>query len=130
MITFNRWVYKNGIPDVTCQQYQAINMECSAINTCMNCDHDTTKGCCELFFSIKLADFYPYLSFLSSAAIAKYPKISVSEYGSVRGDDNIRAEIYARGPISAYLNAEVNNSPLFHLVFQSQITLFSRDLVH
>jgi hypothetical protein len=35
----NAWVYKNGIPDVTCQQYQAKNMECSAINMCMNCDY-------------------------------------------------------------------------------------------
>jgi cathepsin X len=34
----NAWVYKNGIPDVTCQQYQAKNMECSDINMCMNCD--------------------------------------------------------------------------------------------
>jgi hypothetical protein len=25
----NAWVYKNGIPDVTCQQYQAKNMEVS-----------------------------------------------------------------------------------------------------
>jgi hypothetical protein len=39
-------VYKNGgIPDVTCQQYQAKNMECSAFNTCMNCDPNT--GCCK-----------------------------------------------------------------------------------
>jgi hypothetical protein len=28
------------------------------------------------------------------------------EYGSVKGDDNIRAEIQARGPVSAYINAE------------------------
>lgn len=34
----NAWIYKNGIPDVTCQQYQAKNMECSDINMCMNCD--------------------------------------------------------------------------------------------
>ena len=34
----NAWVYKNGIPDVTCQQYQAKSMECTDINTCMNCD--------------------------------------------------------------------------------------------
>jgi hypothetical protein len=25
----NAWVYKNGIPEVTCQQYQAKNMEVS-----------------------------------------------------------------------------------------------------
>lgn len=41
----NKWVFKNGIPDVTCQQYQAKNMECSAINTCINCD--PSKGCCK-----------------------------------------------------------------------------------
>ncbi len=35
----NAWIYKNGIPDVTCQQYRAINMECSDINMCMNCDY-------------------------------------------------------------------------------------------
>jgi len=78
----NAWVYKNGIPDVTCQQYQAKNMECTDINTCMNCDPNT--GC------------YP---------IKKYPKITVSEYGTVVGDDNIMSEIYSRGPVSAYINA-------------------------
>ncbi len=28
----NAWVYNNGIPDVTCQQYQAKNMEVSAFS--------------------------------------------------------------------------------------------------
>ena len=41
----NAWIYKNGIPDVTCQQYQASDGECSAINTCMNCDPD--GKCCK-----------------------------------------------------------------------------------
>eukprot|EP01031_Cornospumella_fuschlensis_P024773 gene24773-29936_t len=79
----NAYVYKHGIPDVTCQQYQAKNMECSAINTCMNCDPNT--GC---------------------SAVANYPVIKLSEFGSVTGDENIMAEIYARGPVSAYINAE------------------------
>jgi len=78
----NRWVYKNGIPDVTCQQYQAKNMECSDYNTCMNCD--PSNGC----FPVK-----------------NYPKVTVSEYGSTYGDSNIMAEIYARGPVAAYINA-------------------------
>jgi C1A family cysteine protease len=78
----NAWVYKNGIPDVTCQQYQAKNMQCTAINTCMNCD--PSNGC------------YPQTN---------YTKIYLSEYGSVTGDDEIMAEIYARGPVSAYINA-------------------------
>jgi len=79
----NAWVYKNGIPDTTCQQYQAKNMECSAINTCMNCDPDGTP----------------------CYAVTTYPKITISEYGSVLGDENIMSEIYARGPVSAYINA-------------------------
>ena len=80
----NAWVYKNGgIPDVTCQQYQAKNMDCSAINTCMNCS--PSEGCW---------------------AQSPYPKITISEYGSVKGDENIMAEILARGPVSAYLNAD------------------------
>jgi len=87
----NRWVYNNGIPDVSCQQYQAINMECSAINTCMNCDHDTN----------------------TCSAVTDYPVITLSEFGSVSGDDNIRAEIMARGPVSAYLNAYCLEDPVY-----------------
>lgn len=78
----NRWVYNNGIPDVTCQQYQAKNMECTEMNTCMNCEPN--KPC------------YP---------IKNYPVIRVSEYGGATGDDEVMAEIYARGPVSCYLNA-------------------------
>jgi len=87
----NKWVYKNGIPDVTCQQYQAKNMACSAINTCMNCDPG--GGACY--------------------AVTDYPKITVSEYGSVRGDQNIMAEIAARGPVSAYINANCLEDPVY-----------------
>ena len=76
--------------DVTCQQYQAKNMECSAYNTCMNCDPNT--GC---------------------YAVSNYPNITISEFGSVSGDDNIRAEIYARGPVSAYINANCLENPVY-----------------
>jgi cathepsin X len=80
----NRWVYSNGgIPDLTCQQYQAKNMDCTDENTCMNCDYGT--GLC-----------YP---------IEKYPKIEITEYGHAKGDEAIMSEIYARGPVSAYINA-------------------------
>lgn len=34
----NKWIHDNGgIPDVTCQQYEAKNGNCSAEHTCMNC---------------------------------------------------------------------------------------------
>ncbi len=99
----NAWVYKNGgIPDITCQQYQAKNMQCSAINTCMNCDPNT--GCCKslwVLYFLKRSDAVS----LFSDPITNYPKITISEYGRVTGDDAIMAEIYARGPVSAYINA-------------------------
>jgi cathepsin X len=90
----NSWVYRHGIPDVTCQQYQAINMACSDINTCMNCDPDPEIGCYALD---------PYA----------YPYTTLSEYGTVSGDENIMAEIFARGPVSAYINAYCLEDPVY-----------------
>lgn len=87
----NKWVHDNGIPDVSCQQYQAKNMECSAINTCMNCDPGGGE-CYE---------------------VKDYPVIKVTEYGSVKGDENIMAEIFARGPVSAYINANCLEDPVY-----------------
>lgn len=79
----NAWIFKNGgIPDVTCQPYVAKNMQCSDTAWCYNCDPDA--GC------------YPQKTF---------DLIKIAEYGSVKGDDNIRSELLARGPVSIYLNA-------------------------
>jgi cathepsin X len=41
-----------------------------------------------------------------SDPITNYPKITVSEFGAVKGDDEIMSEIFTRGPVSAYINAE------------------------
>jgi len=76
------WVAKNGVPDVTCQQYQAKNMECTALHMCENCSPG--HGC---------------------VAVKKYPKIGISEHGSVSSDDHIIAEVSARGPVSCSINA-------------------------
>lgn len=35
-----------------------------------------------------------------------FPNASISEYGTVHGEDNMMAEIYARGPIACGINAE------------------------
>ncbi|KAJ1400321.1 hypothetical protein B484DRAFT_458183 [Ochromonadaceae sp. CCMP2298] len=78
-----RWIHENGIPDTTCQAYTSTDGNCSAINTCKTCDGD---GC-------------------SAVPEASYQKITVSEYGRVLGDDNIRAEIKSRGPVACYINS-------------------------
>ena len=79
------WVSKTGgVPDVTCQQYQAkdpnqlgLNQtDCdSGLALCQTCDH---QGC---------------------APIAKHPKVTIEEFGEVDTEDNVVAEIYKNGPV-------------------------------
>lgn len=38
--------------------------------------------------------------------IESYPNATVAEYGEVNGVDNMKAEIYKRGPIAIGINAE------------------------
>jgi len=72
-----------GIPDDTCQQYQAVDNACSAINTCRNCM--PSQGC----FAQKT-----------------YKKHQIAQYGSVTGESDYMAEIYARGPIAVGIDAD------------------------
>jgi len=78
-----RWVYANTIPDVTCQQYEAVDKECSAINTCATC---SGSNC-------------------TAVAPTDYSTVKVTEYGRVIGDESIQKEIMGRGPVACYLNA-------------------------
>lgn len=84
----NAWVHKNGgIPDATCQPYEAKNNECSPLNTCRNCSPSFIRGNSKCF------------------PVEDYPTIRVSEYGGVTGDLEIMTEIYSRGPVSCYIDA-------------------------
>eukprot|EP00163_Fabomonas_tropica_P024897 TRINITY_DN428_c0_g1_i1.p1 TRINITY_DN428_c0_g1~~TRINITY_DN428_c0_g1_i1.p1 ORF type:complete len:620 (-),score=195.54 TRINITY_DN428_c0_g1_i1:527-2386(-) len=77
-----------GIPDETCQNYQATDLNCTAETTCKNCKPD---------FSNPKAQCY---------AEPKYPKYYVEEHGQVSGEAQMMAEIYARGPISCGVHAD------------------------
>jgi len=77
----------NGIPDETCNNYQAINQECDLMNQCYTC---APSGAC--------------------APIANYTHFMVGDYGPVGGTNGTNvaamlAEIYARGPISCAIDA-------------------------
>ena len=70
------FAHKTGIPDQTCQPYEAKDNECTPENICRDCDRN---GC---------------------HAVKDYKAYKVTEYGRVRGIDKIKAEIFARGPVS------------------------------
>jgi len=94
------FIQKTGfIPYDTCLQYEACSAEssegncgsgdytCSAINTCRTCSTFSSMGgfCSEIDY---------------------FPNATVAEYGQVTGVDNMKAEIFARGPIAVGVNAD------------------------
>lgn len=77
-----QYAQKYGIPDETCNNYQARDEKCTAEAACYTCD---PSGNC--------------------APISGYKNVHVSEYGDCSGYVKMKAEIYARGPISCGIDA-------------------------
>jgi len=77
------YAHTTGIPDETCDNYQAKNGNCNPFNTCGTC----MPGAC-----------YPIPP-------TNYTTFKVSQYGRVSGVQNMMAEIFARGPISCGIAA-------------------------
>ncbi|CAM9561008.1 unnamed protein product, partial [Ectocarpus sp. 12 AP-2014] len=76
----------NPIPFDTCQQYQATDNTCDAIGKCKTC-WNFDEEC---------------------AAVESFPNATVAEYGTVSGEADIMAEVFARGPVAC----EIDASPL------------------
>jgi len=93
--------HSGHVPHDTCQPYLACSSEskegfcshvdtsCSPLNTCKTCNTMTEwGGHCD-----PIVDYFP--------------NVTIAEYGTYSFDVHaIKAEIYARGPVSAQLNAE------------------------
>ena len=82
-----QFAHKKGLPDMGCQVYEAKNPDkfsCSDLQVCKNCrwNPDFSQNC------------WP---------ISSYPKWFVSQYGSVRGPDAMKKELFARGPMSCQM---------------------------
>jgi cathepsin X len=77
-----QYASREGIPDEGCNNYRAFNQKCNALNRCYTCE---ANGKC--------------------ASIDKYRTLKISEYGRCSGYHEMKAEIFARGPISCGIEA-------------------------
>jgi len=92
-----RYAHTTGIPYSSCEQYTAYNLQdrmCEDIDLCRDCTwppppvgDDGMDGC---------------------RAITNFKKYYVSEYYKLSGVDEMKAELYANGPISCGIHATDN----------------------
>jgi cathepsin X len=80
------YIKKNSVGVDTCQNYiaQGTGQECTPIHVCQNCMPGQPTPCW---------------------AVTNFPKVGVSEFGTVTGEQQMMAEIYARGPIVCGIDA-------------------------
>jgi len=82
------WAHSDGIPEDSCQTYMAMNGQCDALGTCQTClpgMNATDASTC--------------------TPITNFNRWKVSQYGTISGVDQMKAEIYARGPIACGVDA-------------------------
>ena len=84
-----QYVFEEGLPEDTCQEYEAIDNQCSPVHTCKNCAWPPPPAG---------HDCWPM-------AEGDFPRHFIKEYGNVTGEAAMMAEIFERGPIACEIDA-------------------------
>lgn len=87
-----QWAKNTGIPPESCSNYMAKNTECNVDKPVSNKNKPDCYTCAPSGFP-------------ACKKITKFPKMRVSEYGTCSGYKKMKAEIFARGPISCGIDA-------------------------
>lgn len=99
-----------GVPDQTCQAYEAENQKCRPLGVCENCSPTNQTG--------------PESG--DCVAVENPVLWYAGDHGSVSGADKMKAEIYARGPIECGIDATDGFEAYKGGVYSEKTGLFSR----
>jgi len=93
------YAHNYGIPDETCNNYQAKDQSCTDMTRCYTCDMN--KPC---------------------RAIKNYTAYKVDDYGDCSGEDKMMAEVYAHGPIACGIYVSPNFEKYTSGIYSEQIS--------
>lgn len=85
------YINTHGISDSTCAPYEAKEKACQPFGICYDCTPNATSWSPGSCWKVEKPHMY-----------------TVSEFGDVKGVENMKAEIFSRGPISCGITATTN----------------------
>ena len=91
------YIGRHGIPDETCQNYQAKNGQCRPHGICEQCQLHNSGACSPV------KDYRAY--FIDEFGYADTGPDVDAQSNRVSGSEKIMAEIYARGPVACEIFA-------------------------
>jgi len=101
------FAYDHGIPEDSCQNYEAVDpdkFQCSNIQVCENCfpSSDGSANC---------------------TAVTNYKNWKISNYGTLSGINDMKAAIYANGPIACGIDATTKFQAYTGGIFQQTVLI-------
>mmetsp|Transcript_16980 Transcript_16980/g.33160 ORF Transcript_16980/g.33160 Transcript_16980/m.33160 type:complete len:381 (+) Transcript_16980:221-1363(+) len=95
---------KGYVPFDTCLQYEACSKDVNFSKVCLQNNYECVPEniCRTCWIDIGKA---PSVFVPKCGPVELFPNATVAEYGNVTGADNMKAEIYKRGPIACSINS-------------------------